>query len=55
MRLPFLTRRDAQAAVRRAARDLAKAGIDRRRALIRATTDDIRARLGMPPANWPTT
>lgn len=53
MRLPFFPKRDPHAAVRRAARELARSGVTRKRALIRATTDDMRARLGMPPARWP--
>lgn len=36
-----------------AARTMALAGVERRRAKIRATVDDMRARMGMPKAEWP--
>lgn len=53
MRLPFFPRRDPQAAVRRAARELALSGVARKRALIRATTDAMAARMGLPKIDWP--
>lgn len=55
MRLPFTRKRDPQAAVRKAARDLALSGVARKRALIRATTDDMAARMGLPKIDWPKT
>lgn len=37
----------------RAARDLRMAGIAKDRALIRAKCDEMRARMGLPAAEWP--
>ena len=36
-----------------AARMMAKAGHDKQRAKVRATCDDMRARMGLPKAEWP--
>jgi hypothetical protein len=36
-----------------AARTMALAGVNKRRAKIRAVCDDMRARMGMPKAEWP--
>ena len=36
-----------------AARAMAKAGVDRRRARIRARTESMRQEAGLPPARWP--
>ena len=38
---------------RAAARAMRMAGVDKRRALIRANVDDMRARMGMPKVEWP--
>lgn len=35
------------------ARALARQGIERRKAKVRATCDDMRARMGMPAVEWP--
>lgn len=51
MKLPSFFRRTTSASA--AARAMRKAGVDKQRALIRATADDMRARLGMPEAEWP--
>ena len=52
--LDRLLHRDTEAdAVRTAARTMGRAGVSRQRAKVRATTDAMRARLGLPPADWP--
>lgn len=46
-------RESEREAIRTAARTMGRAGVTRQRAKVRATTDAMRERLGMPPADWP--
>jgi hypothetical protein len=51
MKLLSIIRRAPNATA--AARAMRMAGVDKRRALVRANVDDMRARMGMPTARWP--